>query len=279
MRFRLCVKSVRARGGRWYGSAVTADADSPDAVSSDAILAVFDDLVADLVDALAGLVDWGHSGHRSDQYQHDVVADQVLIDGLHRAGFSVLSEESGLTGSGSITVVVDPVDGSTNASRGLPWYATSLCAVDEQGPLAASVVNLASGVRFQAVRGGGVEADRPVVPSDCVRMSDAIIGMSGWAPTHGGWAQYRTYGAAALDLCNVATGVLDGWLDVNDALGVWDYLGAYLVCQEAGVPMIDARGRDLVVLDHAARRAPIAAATPALLDELRILWQSWRPLL
>lgn len=270
--------SVGACGG-WYRSAVTAPTAVPEPASTDAILTVFDDLVADLVDALAGLEDWGHSGRRSDQYQHDVVADDLLIGGLHRAGFAVLSEESGLTGSGSITVVVDPVDGSTNASRGLPWYATSLCAVDAAGPLVASVVNLASGVRFQAVRGGGVEADRAVAPSQCARLGDAIIGMSGWAPSHGGWAQYRAYGAAALDLCNVATGVLDGWLDVNDALGVWDYLGAYLVCQEAGVPMIDARGRDLVVLDHTARRAPIAAATPRLLEDLRTLWESWRPLL
>lgn len=247
--------------------------------SGAAILAVFDDLVADLVEALADLDDWGHSGGRSDQYRHDVVADEVLLAGLHREGFAVLSEESGLTGHGPITVVVDPVDGSTNASRGLPWYAASLCAVDALGPLAASVVNLASGVRFQAVRGGGVEADRPVSPSACVRLSEAIVGMSGWAPTHGGWAQYRTYGAAALDLCNVATGALDGWLDVDDALGVWDYLGAYLICQEAGVAMVDARGRDLVVLDHAERRAPIAAATPELLQELLTLWQTWRPLL
>ena len=238
----------------WYGSAVTVSPAAPEPVSADGILTVFDDLVADLVDVLADLEDWGNSGRRTDQYQHDVVADDLLIGGLHRAGFAVLSEESGLTGSGSITVVVDPVDGSTNASRGLPWYATSLCAVDAAGPLAASVVNLASGVRFQAVRGGGAEADRPIAPSQCTRLGEAFIGMSGWAPTHGGWAQYRTYGAAALDLCNVATGVLDGWLDVNDALGVWDYLGAYLVCQEAGVPMVDGRGRDLVVLDHTARR-------------------------
>jgi myo-inositol-1(or 4)-monophosphatase len=249
-----------------------------DLVASD-ILTVFDDLVADLVDALADLDDWGPSGGRSDQYRHDVVADDVLLGGLHRAGFSVLSEESGITGSGPITVVVDPVDGSTNASRGLPWYAASLCAVDAEGPLAASVVNLATGVRFQAMRGAGVETDRPIVPSTCRRLADAVVGMTGWAPSHGGWAQYRAYGAAALDLCNVATGVLDGWFDVDDALGVWDYLGAYLICEEAGVPIVDARGRDLVVLDPAERRAPIAAATPELLVELQAMWDGWRPLL
>jgi myo-inositol-1(or 4)-monophosphatase len=248
-------------------------------VQPDAILELFDSLVTDLIDALAGLDDWGHSGLRSDQYNHDVVADETLLGPLLDAGFSVLSEESGLTGSGEITVVVDPVDGSTNASRGLPWYATSLCAVDAEGPLASAVVNLSSGVRFQAIRGGGAEADWSLSPTSCRTITEAIVGMSGWAPSHGGWAQYRAYGAAALELCSVASGVLDGWIDVNDALGVWDYLGAYLVCQEVGVPMVDARGRDLVVLDHEARRAPIAAATPELLAELQDVWHGWRPLL
>jgi hypothetical protein len=40
------------------------------------------------------------------------------------------------------------------------------------------------------------------------------------------------------------------------------------VCLEAGAPVVDAERRDLVVLDHDARRTPVAAATPALLDEL-----------
>lgn len=249
----------------------------------DAIIVLFDELVTDLSGELAKLDDWGHSGMRPDQYNHDVIADDVLLGPLLDAGFSVLSEESGLTaGSGSnatITVVVDPIDGSTNASRGMPWYAASLCAVDGGGPLASSVVNLASGVRFQAIRGAGAEADLSLAPTGCSTMADAIVGMTGWAPTHGGWAQYRSYGAAALDICNVAAGVLDGFFDIDDALGVWDYLGAYLVCQEVGVPMVDAEARDLVILEHDARRAPLVAATPELLDEMRTLWKSWQPLL
>ncbi len=63
--------------------------------------------------------------------------------------------------------------------------------------------------------------------------------------------------------------MLDGYLDCSwDAHGSWDYLGGMLVCHEAGASVVDADGRDLVVLDHAARRTPVAAATPALLDEL-----------
>ena len=67
-----------------------------------------------------------------------------LLD-LTGNGLGVLSEESGRHHPDrAITVVIDPVDGSTNASRGIPWFATSLCAVDTDGPLAALVINLAS---------------------------------------------------------------------------------------------------------------------------------------
>ncbi len=91
--------------------------------------------------------------------------------------------------------------------------------------------------------------------------------MSGHASRHLGWAQFRVPGAAALDLCLVADGTFDAFFDVNDAHGVWDYAGALLVCEEAGVPIVDAFDRELLVLDHAARRNPVAAATAALLRE------------
>src|SRR6185436_20001881 len=97
----------------------------------------------------------------------------------------------------------------------------------------------------------------------------SLVGLSGYPPEHLGWKQFRALGAAALDLCAVATGVLDGYLDCSwNAHGSWDYLGGMLVCQEAGAFVVDAEGRDLVVLEHEARRTPLAAATPELLDAL-----------
>ncbi len=245
------------------------------------VLDLFDRLIADVADALSDLEDWGPSGLRPTQYNHDVIADEILVGGLLDAGLSVLSEESGLItaekGGSGMVVVVDPVDGSTNGSRALPWYATSVCAVDGDGPLAAEVVNLATGDRFRAIRGEGVESDElDIGPTGCTALSDAIVAFSGLPPDHGGWRQFRAYGAAALDLCAVATGTFDGFVDVDGAHGVWDYLGAMLVCQESGVSIADRDGRDLVVLDPAERRGPIAAATPELLAELQTMDRRWR---
>ncbi len=250
------------------------------------ILDLFDALSSELADALADLDDWGLSGAKPGQYNHDVVADELILQPLLANGYRVLTEESGVVEPDTnqhegITVVVDPVDGSTNASHGLPWYATSLCAVDDEGPLAAQVVNLATGRRFQAIRGSGVEidtesaADRAFEPSGCTDLSDALLAFSGLPPAHGGWRQYRTYGAAALDICAVAGGSFDGFVDIDSAHGVWDYVGAQLICTEAGGAIADAEGRELVTLDAEARRAPVAAATPELLSQLLAMREDW----
>src|SRR5207244_1973883 len=147
-----------------------------------------------------------------------------------------------------LLAVLDPVDGSTNASRAVPWYATSICVLDSGGPRVAVVANQATGVRYEAVRGGGARVDGvPVRSSGCREMAAAVVGLAGWPPRHLGWRQYRALGAAALDMCAVAAGQLDAYIDcTTDAHGPWDYLGGLLVCQEAGASVGDARGRDLV---------------------------------
>ena len=222
--------------------------------------------------ALEELEDWGLAGTRDGQYRSDLAADDAALAVLRAAGLGVLSEESGLTqGDREVVVVLDPVDGSTNAARGIPWYATSLCAVDERGPRAAVVVNQASGVRFEASRGGGARRDgRPIRPTGCRALNQAIVGFSGYPRSYFGWSQYRGLGAAALDLCAVAEGVLDGYAVVGgSSLGSWDYLGGLLVCREAGAVVGESQGRELVTLQHDHRRTPVAAATGELYVELR----------
>ncbi|MGQ0431374.1 MAG: inositol monophosphatase family protein [Microthrixaceae bacterium] len=221
--------------------------------------------------ALDGLADWGDARTQPGQYLSDLAADEAALRVLDRAGLGVMSEESGLhDGDRPIVVVIDPLDGSTNASRGLPWYATSLCAVDADGARVALVVDQASGARFDAVRGGGARMDgAPLLPSGATDVHASMLGLSGLPPHDLGWKQFRALGAVALDLCAVAGGRLDGYVDCSvGAHGSWDYLGGMLICLEAGAHVDDAWGRPLVTLDHTARRTPVAAATPALLDRL-----------
>jgi myo-inositol-1(or 4)-monophosphatase len=75
-------------------------------------------------------------------------------------------------------------------------------------------------------------------------------------------------GAAALDICSVASGSLDAYVDFSrDAHSPWDYLGGLLVCQEAGAVVAEPWGRQLVTRDEGVRRSVVAAATAPLLDE------------
>ncbi len=233
-------------------------------------------LLHDAADAVAAALrrggSGGFSGQREGQYRLDLRADAAALEVLRRAGVGVLSEESGLeTGASQEWVIVDPVDGSTNADRGIPWFATSLCLVDRDGPAAALVVNQASDVRYSAERGQGAWRDgRRLTGSGCRGPERAVVGVNGLPSRSLGTWQMRMLGAAALDLCLVADGTLDGYVDcAADAHGVWDYAGAALVCSEAGVPVVDLLDRPLIELDHRVRRTPLAAATPELLKHLR----------
>jgi myo-inositol-1(or 4)-monophosphatase len=246
------------------------------------VLGLFHDVADEIGRLLGEATDWGASGQRVGQYAVDVVTDAAAVPMLHAAGFAVLSEESGRsdppTDDVGGVVVIDPLDGSTNASRGVPWYATALCLVDGDGPAVALVANQASGERFAAIRGAGAWRGRgrgagpaggELRPSSCTSPAQAFVAISGLPDDDYGWAQFRSLGASALDLCLVAAGTFDGFVDMSpDAHGVWDYLAAALICSEAGANVVDAHGRDLVVVDHAARRTPVAAATPQLLDAL-----------
>ena len=221
--------------------------------------------------AIAGVEDWSAPGAIQGQYGIDVVADNAALEVLLGAGLGVLSEESGVTEAGrDLLAVIDPVDGSTNASRGIPWFATSICILDESGPLCALVANLADGTRYEAQRGDGATRDgQTIAAGKTSRLADAIVGVSGLPFRSIHWRQARAFGAAALEICAVADGRLDAFCEWGRrSLGVWDYLGGMLVANEAGASAADAFGRDLVVRRHEERRSPVVAATTSLLVDL-----------
>jgi myo-inositol-1(or 4)-monophosphatase len=243
-------------------------------VSNDDLLELLVDTAAAVERAVRGVTGGERRGRtdRAGQYAIDLVADAAALEVLGRAPVAVLSEESGWSGppGAELTVVLDPVDGSTNASRHIPYWATSLCVLDGDGPLVALVVNQATGVATWAVRGEGARREgEPIAPGKAERVEDAVVTLSGrpgrWLP----WKQFRALGSAALNLCDVASGALDGLIDGGAWHAPWDYLGGLLICREAGAELVDAAGRELVVVDPDVRRQLLAAGTPALLEELR----------
>ena len=240
-------------------------------MDDDRLLEVLDEAIHSVRGALDVLEDWGPSGGKPGQYRLDLAADGAALPVLHGAGLAVLSEESGVTGdrSSALLAVIDPIDGSTNAHRGVPFFSTSICVLDAEGPRVGVVTNQATGQRYAAVRGAGAEKDgRAIAPSSCHDLGAAIVGISGFPGFHPGWAQYRALGAASLECCAVAEGVLDAYLVVGGStLYSWDYLAGLLICREVGVSEGEREGRDLVVRDDSTRR-PLVAATRQLADRL-----------
>ena len=249
-------------------------------MTPDEILVAFADAATAQRAALAGLtgIERRARTDRLGQYHLDTVADAAVLPVLAALPVRVLSEESEWTGDedADITVVVDPVDGSTNCSRGIPYWGISMCALDGDGPLCAYVENGATGARYTAVRGTGAWLDdERLTASKVTTMDRAVVAIVGMPPHEPPWRQFRSLGSAALALCDVAAGGLDGFLDCSSDMHCpWDYLGGLLVCRESGAHVADAYDRELVIADPSARRQPIAAGTPDLLTALRAVLMS-----
>jgi len=242
-------------------------------VTPDALLELFADTAAAIGKAVRGieLSALRDRTPKPGQYALDLVADAAALEVLQRAGVRIVSEESGVheRANANVTVVVDPIDGSTNCARGISYWCTSLCALDADGPVAALVLNHASGACTIATRGGGAFRDGVrLEAARTTRPEDAVVAFGHWPPRPLRTKQARILGSIALELCDVAAGGLDAHIDTEPFVAPWDYLGGLLVCLEAGATVRDGKGASLVTDDITARRQVIAACTSELADAL-----------
>jgi myo-inositol-1(or 4)-monophosphatase len=120
---------------------------------------------------------------------------------------------------------------------------------------------------FEAELGTGAFRDGTAIhPSGQREFSNSIVSFSGLPARHLGWAQYRSLGAASLEICLVADGSLDVYgVAQFSALNPWDYLAGLLIVREAGAQAVDYHGEDLVTQEMVVRH-PVFAATEELLD-------------
>ncbi len=164
-----------------------------------------------------------------------------------RPGDGFLGEEGASAESASgVTWVVDPIDGTVNFLYGIPYYSVSIAATVAEQPVAGVVVNVESGECFTATRGGGAFCDgRPLVVRDRVPLGQRLVvtgfnyvldvrraqsaAMARLLPEV---RDVRRLGSAALDLCGIAAGRADAY--VEEGLNAWDMAAGGLVATEAG---------------------------------------------
>jgi len=196
----------------------------------------------------------------------DLVAEKAIIEVLQqsKASFTLISEESGIKEFGDTPnrcyVTVDPIDGTTNLVRGLPFYASSI-AVSTKPTLstvfAALVTDLVHDTTYTALEGKGAFRDvEKIVSSRREFLKDAVIGsdlnsykVKEIAPQLTDLIQktkhIRHFGANALELCYVAEGATDAFIDMRGKLRTTDMAAAYLIVKEAGGTITTPKGEAL----------------------------------
>jgi histidinol-phosphatase len=169
-----------------------------------------------------------------------------------RPGESVVGEEFGEDGGGTVRWIVDPVDGTKHFVRGIPLWAT-LIALERDGVLAAAVASApALGTRWWAARGDGAFANgRPIRVS-----SVGVLEQASFSHAGSGSFDHHGHGAALRDLCGRAWMeraygdfwqhmlVAEGRLDfaVEAFVNLWDLAPVQLIVEEAGGRFTDFGG-------------------------------------
>jgi len=220
----------------------------------------------------------------------DRAAERLLAGELRRLrpDDAILGEEGAQAqGSSGVRWLVDPIDGTVNYLYGLPQYAVSVAAESGGAVLAGAVHNPASGETFWAGRGTGAwlsvpgRADQRLVVTGCDRLDLALVatGFGYDAALRARQAavvaallprvrDIRRLGSAALDLCFLAAGRLDGYYETS--LHPWDYAAGALIAAEAGAVLSGLRGRPLGAAVAAAAAPGLALALFGLLEDLGV---------
>jgi myo-inositol-1(or 4)-monophosphatase len=201
-----------------------------------------------------------------------------------RPGDVVVGEEHGSTAGESRTMwVVDPIDGTVNFLYGMPWYGISVAAVRDGASVAGAVIEPASGRLWSAAAGGGATCDgRPLQVSGATDLSLSLLGtgfsyraerrvrqvrMVGGLLPH--VRDVRRAGAASLDLCAVAAGWVDAYLE--HGCNWWDWAAAALIAEEAGALVRTPGPTGSEPPDDGLGADALFAATPAIAGELAAL--------
>lgn len=205
----------------------------------------------------------------------DKAAERIIIGHINESypDHSILSEESGSTARDSrVRWVIDPLDGTTNFSEGLPLFSVSIAA-EIDGSAAIGVVYAPRlDEMFHAVKGGGAwlngqritvshktaldqsvvatgfPVDKDINPDNNLQSAGRVL------PTVRG---LRRLGSAALDLSYVGAGFLDGYWEIN--LHEWDAAAGALIASEGGASVTRFRPD---------RNVSMLASTPEIHDAL-----------
>ena len=231
--------------------------------------------------------DFGRGAGGDISRKIDIVAEKTVLDYLKEIKFDciVLGEECGrveLSKNPKGFIIMDAIDGSTNAVRGIPFFCCSLAfATDNKlSSITDSVVmNLSNGEMYHATKGRGAFLNKQRIHTNEKSHLYFVVGldMSGisqdslqrLAPIISASNHIRHFGAVALELAIFARGLVDVFVDLRDKLRITDVAAGYLIALEAGGYIVDMSGKSLDSdLSYESRISFVAAANKEFLDDI-----------
>jgi len=219
----------------------------------------------------------------------DLEVEKAIVRSLSEnlRDFVLVSEESGLKtyGVGGCVIVVDPLDGSTNVLRGYPACSSAIAIARGTAlsdVIAAGVINLVTGDLYYAEKGFGAYLNgERIRPRGTSKVEDAFMAfelnirgqISGYvlrvAELIERARHVRLIGSDALEICFVASGASDAFVDLRGFLRAPDFAASAFILKEAGGVVTDADGKELdCKLDPKARSTVIAACTQELHEDI-----------
>jgi len=229
------------------------------------------------------------SKHTTMLFDHE--AEDIIISGLIESGhgFEVITEERPTFTTSSTPhyrIVIDPVDGSTNVSRGILTASVAMAVLPIDAPIDpaqvqwALVGELFSGTVYQAQRGGGAFRNgRRCQVSETTRLKDTVLGMNFdgrdletlsklliQKPVPG---KIRRSGSSAMDVVYVASGAYDAFIDIGDVITAESFLASLTIVLEAGGVISDLHGKNLHAIANLTEGfSLVVAGTPQLHQEI-----------
>jgi myo-inositol-1(or 4)-monophosphatase len=213
----------------------------------------------------------------------DILAEEIVVKTLEDSGVSciLVSEERGVKRFGvdesSGYVVLDGIDGTTNAVHGLPFVSTSLAFAE--GPRLNDVrmglvMDFSNDTIFHAEKGtGSFQDEKRLKTASVTDIQDAVISFElGYPrdrekqiqrllPIIANSKKIRILGSTALELCYIASGALDAFIDVREMARATDLAAAQLILTEAGGMSVTPEGRSLDLTLNATATASIVATS------------------
>lgn len=266
------------------------DADTSDAAVTE-ILKEASRRIHSNVNKMAGTADaagnYGIGAGGDVSRRIDIVAEKTVLDYLQEIGFpcTVLGEECGRVETSQDPIgyiIMDAIDGSANAVRGVPFFCSSLAFAryDRLSSVSAGVItDLSNGDMYWATKDGGAFMNGKKIS---VRNTDPIykivgVNISGATPDLMVRLQplfednnhIRHFGANALEMAYFARGLLDVFVDLRCMIRIQDIAAGYLIAQEAGGILRDDALRPLDSdLEYGTRISFILASNAGILDEI-----------